>query len=117
MKQQTITIIGAPMIDPNVYSCGTVCPHGTRELAQPEAGFYIAGMKSYGGDPTFLMMMGYEQVRSIIADIVGDKEGAARVELVLPETGVCSAPLDDDNSDDGCCEESEENNENKKGCC
>ena len=93
------------MIDPNVHSCGTVRPHGARELAQPEKGFYIAGMKSYGRAPTFLMITGYEQVRSIIADIVGDKEGAARVELVLPETGVCSAPLDNDNE------------ENKTGCC
>jgi len=94
----------APMIDPNVHSCGTVRPHGARELAQPETGYYIAGMKSYGRAPTFLMITGYEQVRSIIADIVGDKEGAARVELVLPETGVCSAPLDDDNdSEKGCC--------------
>lgn len=95
----------APLIDPNIHSCGTVRPHGAHELAQPEAGFYIAGMKSYGRAPTFLMITGYEQVRSIIADIVGDKEGAARVELVLPETGVCSAPLDNDadNSDDGCC--------------
>ncbi|MCK5918819.1 MAG: hypothetical protein KAG34_10350, partial [Cocleimonas sp.] len=71
-----------------------------------ESGFYIAGMKSYGRAPTFLMITGYEQVRSIIADIVGDKEGAARVELVLPETGVCSAPLDNDAESKkgaGCC--------------
>jgi len=50
-------------------------------------------MKSYGRAPTFLMMTGYEQVRSIVADIAGDKEAAERVELVLPETGVCSLPL------------------------
>ena len=98
----------APLIDPNIHSCGTVRPHGARELSQPESQFYIAGMKSYGRAPTFLMITGYEQVRSIMADIVGDKEGAAKVELVLPETGVCSAPLDDDvevvSSDDkGCC--------------
>ena len=68
-------------------------PHGARELAQPEPGFYFAGMKSYGRAPTFLMMTGYEQVRSIIADIAGDKEAAERVELVLPETGVCSRPV------------------------
>jgi thioredoxin reductase len=80
----------APLIDPNEHSCGTVRPHGARELAQPDAGFYIAGMKSYGRAPTFLMMTGYEQVRSIIADIAGDAEAAERVELVLPETGVCS---------------------------
>jgi hypothetical protein len=29
-------------------------------------------------------------VRSIVAEIVGEKEAAERVELVLPETGVCS---------------------------
>jgi hypothetical protein len=29
-------------------------------------------MKSYGRAPTFLMIAGYEQVRSIAADIAGD---------------------------------------------
>jgi thioredoxin reductase len=82
----------APLIDPNLHSCGTVRPHGARELAQPEPGLYLAGMKSYGRAPTFLMITGYEQVRSIVADIAGDREAAERVELVLPETGVCSGP-------------------------
>jgi glycine/D-amino acid oxidase-like deaminating enzyme len=80
----------APLIDPNEHSCGTVRPHGARELAQEEPGFYFAGMKSYGRAPTFLMLTGYEQVRSIAAEIAGDHEAARRVELVLPETGVCS---------------------------
>jgi hypothetical protein len=80
----------APLIDPNEHSCGTVRPHGARELAQNESGFYFAGMKSYGRAPTFLMITGYEQVRSIAADIAGDREAAERVELVLPETGVCN---------------------------
>ena len=82
----------APLIDPNLHSCGTVRPHGARELAQPETGFYLAGMKSYGRAPTFLMLTGYEQVRSIAAAIAGDAAAAAKVELVLPETGVCSGP-------------------------
>ena len=82
----------APLIDPNLHSCGTVRPHGARELAQPEPGFYFAGMKSYGRAPTFLMLTGYEQVRSIAAEIAGDHEAARKVELVLPETGVCSGP-------------------------
>ena len=91
----------APLIDPNEHSCGTVRPHGARELAHPEPGFYIAGMKSYGRAPTFLMLTGYEQVRSIIAEIAGDTKAAARVELVLPETSVCSrSPLTEV---DGCC--------------
>ncbi|MDP3689716.1 FAD-dependent oxidoreductase [Bradyrhizobium sp.] len=80
----------APLIDPNEHSCGTVRPHGARELAQAEPGFYFAGMKSYGRAPTFLMLTGYEQVRSIAAELAGDHEAASRVELVLPETGVCS---------------------------
>ena len=79
----------APLIDPNVHSCGTVYPHGAAELAQPEPGFYLAGMKSYGRAPTFLARTGYEQVRSIAAALAGDHEAAARVELVLNETGVC----------------------------
>ena len=80
----------APLIDPNLHSCGTVPPHGSRELRHPEAGFYIVGMKSYGRAPTFLMLTGYEQVRSVVAEIVGDHEAARSVMLELPETGVCS---------------------------
>ena len=79
-----------PLIDPNLHSCGTVRPHGARELAHAEVGFFIAGIKSYGRAPTFLLATGYEQVRSIAAALTGDMEEAGRVELVLPETGVCS---------------------------
>jgi hypothetical protein len=79
----------APMIDPNLHSCGSVRPHGALELAHPEPGFYTAGMKSYGRAPTFLLLTGYEQVRSIAAALAGDDAAAGRVELELPETGVC----------------------------
>jgi hypothetical protein len=82
----------APLIDPNLHSCGTVPPHGEAELRHPEPGFYVVGMKSYGRAPTFLMLTGYEQVRSIACALTGDAAGAATVELTLPETGVCSAP-------------------------
>jgi thioredoxin reductase len=81
----------APLIDPNLHSCGSVPPHGVVELAHPEPNFYIVGSKVYGRAPTFLMATGYEQVRSVIAELAGDHEAARRVELVLPETGVCSA--------------------------
>ncbi|MDH6584649.1 thioredoxin reductase [Streptomyces sp. SAI-133] len=100
----------APLIDPNVHSCGTVYPHGVNELSHPEQGIYLVGMKSYGRAPTFLAMTGYEQVRSVAAAIAGDREAAERVELTLPETGVCGgAGLYDDpeaaQSTDGggCC--------------
>jgi len=80
----------APLIDPNLHACGSVRPHGEAELRHPEAGFYIAGMKSYGRAPTFLLATGQEQVRSIAAFLAGDVAAARRVELVLPKTGVCS---------------------------
>ncbi|RAG87047.1 flavoprotein [Streptacidiphilus pinicola] len=99
----------APLIDPNQHSCGTVYPHGALELAHPEEGVYLAGMKSYGRAPTFLALTGFEQVRSIAAALAGDHEAAARVELTLPETGVCSGgglaaePDDTTDTTGGCC--------------
>jgi NADPH-dependent 2,4-dienoyl-CoA reductase/sulfur reductase-like enzyme len=95
----------APLIDPNVHSCGTVYPHGAKELVQPEPGFYLVGMKSYGRAPSFLTLTGGEQVRSVIAAVAGDHEAAERVELVLPDTGVCggSGSFDDAGEGGGCC--------------
>ena len=83
----------APLIDPNVHTCGTVEPHGFAELRHPEPGFFLAGMKSYGRAPTFLLATGYEQVRSIAAWIAGDMAAATTVSLTLPATGVCSTDL------------------------
>jgi hypothetical protein len=80
----------APLIDPNLHSCETVPPHGVEELTHPEKDFYIVGAKSYGRAPTFLMKTGYEQVRSVVAEIAGDHVAARLIQLVLPETGVCS---------------------------
>ncbi|UXI70553.1 NAD(P)-binding domain-containing protein [Tahibacter amnicola] len=94
----------APLIDPNQHSCGTVRPHGALELAQPDAGLYIVGMKSYGRAPTFLLLTGYEQVRSVAAAIAGDWEAARRVALQLPETGVCSTQFDaEERAAASCC--------------
>ncbi len=61
----------APLIDPNVHTCGTVPPHGARELAHPEHSYYAVGMKSYGRAPTFLLNTGYGQVRSVVAELLG----------------------------------------------
>ncbi|QNS08264.1 NAD(P)-binding domain-containing protein [Streptomyces xanthii] len=99
----------APLIDPNQHSCGTVYPHGHRELSHPEEGVYLVGMKSYGRAPTFLALTGYEQVRSVVAAIAGDTDAADRVELTLPETGVCGGaglfdtPAAEEESTGGCC--------------
>ncbi len=79
-----------PLIDPNEHSCGDVPPHGHRELSHPEPGFYTVGIKSYGRAPTFLLLTGYEQVRSVAAAIAGDLASADVVHLALPDTGVCT---------------------------
>jgi len=96
----------APLIDPNLHSCGSVRPHGAIELAHPDANFYVVGMKSYGRAPTFLLLTGYEQVRSVVAAVAGDWEAARRVELVLPVTGVCTTQIAEGDSPvaaSGCC--------------
>jgi hypothetical protein len=95
-----------PFIDPNVHTCGTVPPHGVRELAHPEPGYYIVGMKSYGRAPTFLLATGYEQVRSVVAAVVGDQAAADDVRLELPSHGGCPAQLPGGEGlldDKGCC--------------
>jgi thioredoxin reductase len=93
-----------PLIDPNLHSCGSVKPHGHKELAHLEPDYFAVGIKSYGRAPTFLMATGYEQVRSVAAHLAGDRAAADEVRLILPETGVCStsfAQLEDSKS--GCC--------------
>ena len=93
----------APAIDPNLHSCGTVPPHGYRELAHAEPDFFTVGIKSYGRAPTFLMATGYEQVRSVTAYLAGDLAAANDVRLVLPETGVCSSSSIAPATGNGCC--------------
>jgi thioredoxin reductase len=88
----------ADVIDPNEHSCGTVPPHGHKELGHPEPNYYAVGMKSYGRAPTFLMATGYEQVRSIAAALAGDFDAADDVQLDLPETGVCGSDLGAENA-------------------
>ena len=90
-----------PLIDPNLHSCGSVPPHGHREVSHPEPGFYTIGVKSYGRAPTFLLLTGYEQARSVAAAIAGDVEAADNVHLVLPETGICETDFVEDGA--GCC--------------
>ncbi|PSL37382.1 pyridine nucleotide-disulfide oxidoreductase [Labedella gwakjiensis] len=79
----------ATEVDPNVHSCGSVRATGAADLAHPESDFYLVGAKSYGRAPTFLAMTGYEQVRSVVAELAGDHEAARRIDLQLPDTGVC----------------------------
>jgi hypothetical protein len=96
---ESVRVLG-PMIDPNLHSCGSVSPHGHRELSHPEPGFYTVGVKSYGRAPTFLLLTGYEQARSVAAAVAGDMEAADNVHLVLPDTGICQTDFEEEG---GCC--------------
>lgn len=74
----------APLIDPNKHSCGSVPEHGAAELAHPETGLFIVGIKSYGRAPTFLLRTGYQQVLSVVSAL-GETE--------IPDTvQPCPAP-------------------------
>ena len=110
----------AKLVNPAANACGTVPPHGIRELAHPELDYLIVGSKSYGRAPTFLLLTGYEQVRSIVCAIARD-DAAFETGLDLPDRGLCSActafleAQDEslacscgDESDDGeCCDDDE----------
>jgi hypothetical protein len=79
-----------PLIDPNVHTCGTVPAHGMAELAHPDAGYVVVGMKSYGRAPTFLLATGYGQVRSVVAALAGDHAGASRRHQGPPAPALCA---------------------------
>ena len=83
-----------PLIDPNVHTCGTVPAHGIAELAHPEPGYVIVGMKSYGRAPTFLLATGYQQVRSVVAALAGDHAGALHRDQGPPAAAMCARNRD-----------------------
>jgi hypothetical protein len=93
----------APAIDPLLYSCCSVPAHGEAVLRHPEEGFYVAGMKSYGRTPNFLLSMGYEQVRSIAAAFAGDHAAAQEQRLMAGASAGCSCNPLDANSGGSCC--------------
>ncbi|MDP5275663.1 NAD(P)-binding domain-containing protein [Chengkuizengella axinellae] len=109
----------AELIDPNIHSCGTVRPHGEKELRQPEKNFYIIGAKSYGRAPTFLLATGYEQARSVVAYLTGDIESSEQVQLRLPETGVCSISNVNkkEATDNASCDSEQLEGKTTVGCC
>lgn len=97
----------ATEVDPNLHSCGSIRATGAADLAHLEEDFYIVGAKSYGRAPTFLALTGFEQVRSVAAALTGDVEAAQRVDLVLPDTGVCGGAglfdAPEETSGGSCC--------------
>ena len=40
-------------------------------IRQPEPGYFVLGMKSFGRDSNFLLKRGYEQVKEVLGLIAG----------------------------------------------
>lgn len=81
----------ASIIDPNIHTCNTVPAHGAEQLSHAEKNLYIVGMKSYGRAPTFLLKTGYEQVRSVVAAITGEKiQPTAQISGCASQKNTCS---------------------------
>ena len=51
--------------------CLTQTSHGVDTLTNPEPGFYILGIKSYGRNNTFLMRVGWDQVAEVFSALQG----------------------------------------------
>jgi thioredoxin reductase len=108
----------AELIDPAVNACGTVPPHSVSRISHPELDFFTVGMKSYGRAPTFLLLTGYEQVRSVVCALMRD-DAAFEIHLDLPERGLCSACtayLDEQDRAGGCSCSSEDGT-SSDDCC
>ena len=54
-----------PSSAPAAADCLTQTTHGADTLTNPEPGFFILGVKSYGRNNTFLMRVGWEQVGEV----------------------------------------------------
>lgn len=57
--------LAAALLGSGSSDCLAQTSHGAETLANPEPGFYILGIKSYGRNNTFLMRIGWEQVSEV----------------------------------------------------
>ncbi len=53
--------------------CLVQTSHGVDTLRNPEPGFFILGSKSYGRNSTFLMGVGWDQVREVFTHLTGSE--------------------------------------------
>lgn len=61
-------LASARAADPHAAGdCLTQTTHGPETLRTTEPGFFVVGAKSYGRNPDFLLRLGYEQVRDVMA--------------------------------------------------
>jgi len=69
-------VLAASLADPAAGGdCLKQASHGAETLKNPEPGFYIAGAKSYGRNPQFLLSLGLRQVLDIM-ELIEAERGA-----------------------------------------
>lgn len=57
--------LAAALLGDSSADCLTQSSKGPEVLKNPEPGFFIVGMKSYGTSPNFLLRIGHEQIRDV----------------------------------------------------
>jgi hypothetical protein len=56
------------------HDCLQQTSHGVETLRNPEPNYFILGMKSYGRNSTFVLRVGFDQVREVFTAIMGKAE-------------------------------------------
>ncbi len=59
--------LAAALIGQGSADCLEQVSHGAEALTNPEPGFFILGIKSYGRSPGFLMQVGWSQVGEVLS--------------------------------------------------
>ena len=67
--------LAAALLGSSSEDCLAQEGHGGETLLNPEPNFFILGAKSYGRNATFLMRVGWEQVREVFGML---EEGLSR---------------------------------------
>jgi hypothetical protein len=63
--------LSAALLGAAAGDCLTQTSHGVETLVNPEPGFFLLGIKSYGRNNTFLMRVGWEQVDEVFGLLDG----------------------------------------------
>ncbi len=59
--------LAAALLGQGSANCLEQQSHGAESLTNPEPGFFILGIKSYGRSPGYLMQVGWSQVDEVFS--------------------------------------------------
>ncbi|MFP5289176.1 MAG: hypothetical protein ACLGI9_25800, partial [Thermoanaerobaculia bacterium] len=61
--------LSAALLGAAAGDCLAQTSHGAETLMNPEPGFFILGIKSYGRNSTFLLRVGWDQVSEVFGTL------------------------------------------------